>query len=405
MNLFKKIAIYIFIFALFLSVPVHAEVGKKKQYLSQKTYEMLTRAQKLIDENRLAAAEELVLELLAEIEKKPYDRAYALQTLGYVHINQEQYEKSIAVFKQAIALDMLAKEASRNLVINIAQLSMAERKYQEAIKYFELLIGQYNSTEPSVYVSIANAYIQTGQYVRAASRIREAISLSPHPKESWYKMLLGLYYELKEYGNCASVLKTMMQQYGSKKEHWMQLFSVYMRLNRKQEATAVLEMAYKTNLYSRGRDYVQLATMLLDQDAPYKAGAMLYQALKDEVVGKSKKNWELLSQIWLQAREYDRALVVLQRAAALLPNDGCFDLRMAQLYIEKDRWPAAVDALHNALKKDRPRDKGQVFMLLGFNYYELEDVEKAREMLSKAAEFASTRENAMTWLKNIESSL
>src|SRR5690554_4922188 len=76
---------------LFLMAPAMAAQGE--YLLSEKTYRALSAAQELMEAERYTQAGQQLDTLLRSTESGSYDRAVVLQTIGYLHSAQGQYNR------------------------------------------------------------------------------------------------------------------------------------------------------------------------------------------------------------------------------------------------------------------------------------------------------------------------
>jgi uncharacterized protein HemY len=96
------------------------------------------------------------------------------------------------------------------------------------------------------------------------------------------------------------------------------------------------------------------------------------------VISSTYDHWRLLSQAWTLAKEDEKAVPALTRAAGLSEN-GELDIILGQTYMNLEQWDAAVQALRTGISKgglDRP-DQAQV--MLGQSFFNMNAFDEARE--------------------------
>jgi tetratricopeptide (TPR) repeat protein len=97
---------------------------------------------------------------------------------------------------------------------------------------------------------------------------------------------------------------------------------------------------------------------------PYRGARVLEDAIGRQTVSLvDAAVYEKLANCWIAAREFERAVAPLQRAAEL-SGSGEPLVRLAEIYVERDDWPAAEVALRSALAKGGLRDIAHVDVLL-----------------------------------------
>ena len=121
------------------------------------------------------------------------------------------------------------------------------------------------------------------------------------------------------------------------------------------------------------------------------------KGFKEGTVEKTAKTWELLANAWIHAREYEKSESPLIEAARLSEDGGLY-IRLAQVYIEREAWEDASDALVKAFEKGKLKDPGRAHHLHGIVYHNMNQPQKARRAFERAAKFCKTRR----WLEFIE---
>ena len=91
-----------------------------------------------------------------------------------------------------------------------------------------------------------------------------------------------------------------------------------------------------------------LAELLMLRGVPHRAALLLEQAIADKRLTPDAKSFELLSNCWIVARDYEKAIEPLTRASEL-DTTGELYVRLAQLYAQQEDWSDAVDALQRGV--------------------------------------------------------
>ena len=75
-----------------------------------------------------------------------------------------------------------------------------------------------------------------------------AIAAADEPKESWYQLLVAIYFELNEYQNAAKAARTMVSIWPEKKSYWEMLQGAYQELGDDFGAMSALQMGWHLSL-------------------------------------------------------------------------------------------------------------------------------------------------------------
>jgi tetratricopeptide (TPR) repeat protein len=184
----------------------------------------------------------------------------------------------------------------------------------------------------------------------------------------------------------------------------VQLSTVHAALGNFEKALVPLQLAYTQGLLDRPEEVRRLAELMLFLEQPYRSAQVMDKALRDELIEGDASAYELLSNSWIAAREYDKSVAPLQRAAEL-SKDGEIYVRLAQVHLQREKWAEAEQALHRALAKGGLQNPGGAQLLMGITFYSQDRPNEALSWFSEANQHEQTRDEAQNWLKYIEREL
>ena len=189
----------------------------------------------------------------------------------------------------------------------------------------------------------------------------------------------------------------MTQQFPQHKAYWLQLSSVYRKLQDDVRSLAVLELAYQQGLLTSESELTELVHYYLYMDMPYQAGKRLDKALREGAVSSTSQHWRLLSDTWLHAKETQYAISAMQRATELA-QDAESNLRLAQLAAQAEDWSLVIHAVDQAFQIGGLPDPGQARLLKGMAHYHKGDYQAARAVFEQALTNTSVQAEAKKWL-------
>lgn len=362
-------------------------------------YGKLSAAQELMGAENFTEARKILEKMLGK-RLNDHERALTLQSLGFVQASQEQWDAATESFEKCLAQEALPPGAQSSTRYNVAQIYLLRERYADSAKTLETWFTEVENPGSAAYYLLATAYALDGQYDRALPPAEKAVALADDPKEQWLQILLNLYFEKQDFKKLARTLERLASRY-PKKVYWMQLSAVYAELGKDEKSLAVLQVAYENDLLTEDVELRRLAQLYLFHEIPYRAARVLERALEEEKIESDAESLELLANSWIQAREYERAIPPLERAAALA-GDGDLYVRLGQIHLERRAWGKAEEALTQALSHKELDDRGRVWLLLGVSRYSAKRVTSAEEAFANAGKFDSTRDSATTWLGHIE---
>jgi tetratricopeptide (TPR) repeat protein len=371
--------------------------------LRSRVYEQLSRAQTAGDAGNTAQA----IEILNEVQEKEssmngYERSMMYNFYGFIYYNNEQLDKSIESFEQAVAQESIPEKFEQTTLFTLAQLYMATGKFEQSIKKLEDWEALNNGViPPKNFVLKAQAHYQNKNYAESARFIELAIegheAQGYLPDEGWLILQRAVYYEMKQPKKVKEILAKMIRLYDNPK-YWIQLAGMYGELGQEKRQLAMMESAYQLGYVDTASDIFNFAQLYYYHEAPFKAAALMEQAIKNGVLEANLRNLKFLSICWTSAKEQDKAIPVLIAASELAEN-GDLDAQLGHLYYNNDEFDKAIAASNKAIDKGGLANQGSVHMLLGLSYYNQKQFVKALDELAKAEGFKSSRAAAQQWVK------
>jgi len=380
------------VLCLCLSLTVAAQAAT----LSPPTFKTLQRVEKLLDQKRYRQAQQLLRQRLRQVSRTE-EKAVLWRALATAHILQGQYRQAAQLLERALASGALPEAQRREALLSLGQLYLAQDEPRKAAAVLERWLRTHPEVKAEDRFLLAQVYTRLERYSQALDHLNQAMARSGRPRDEWLQLRIGLNYKLKRYRPAIADLKELIRRHPERETYWQQLAGLYHLAEMEVTAAAVSELERFLGFLDREPEILNLVSLLRAVHVPFLAAERLQQAMEAGQVRRSGKNLELLAAAWIEAREFDRAIAVLERAARLR-RSGELWLRLAQLRLERGDWRRAVEALRQALAKGGLKNPGQAWLLLGNAYFELGSAEQAREAFEQASRYPSTRRSAQQWL-------
>lgn len=331
-----------------------------------------------------------------------YERALLQQTLGYALASAGDYDKSAGAFQKALSFKALPKEATLSVMQNLGQLYIAVEQYEKGIAVLETWMARVPAADiqPRLRVLLGNAYMHQEDYAKAASQLERAIGAAKDPEKAWFQLLATADTRRGRDADAARVLQQAIAVYPKERAFWQQLAAAYRRLREDSKAAATLALACGNGL-CRDEDKLYLARLYLYLGLPVKAARVLRAAVKDGSLESRTDAWLLLADSWWRAREPAKAASAYREAAVRDTKTGKANFRLGQIYVQQEKWQAAVAALGEALKRGHLANPGRARLLLGISRFYLGDLDDAARWLEAAAHDAAARDAARRWLRQV----
>jgi tetratricopeptide (TPR) repeat protein len=355
----------------------------------------LEAAQKTVDAEKPAEG----IALLDKLDPKrlnPYERALVYRLQAFLAYAAFDYAGAIDRFQKVLAEEILPVRDDNRIRFAISQLHASLQQWRETIDSLGVWFRFVEVPEPLAFYLLGVAHYQLGELDPALVNARKAVELSPAPAESWLQLLAALLVQKEEFRSAVPVVEQLVERFPQKR-YWMQLALLHAALEEYSTSLAVQQLAYRQGMLTDDEDLRRLARSHLHQELPYLAAELLEHGLEGGAVASDPEALELLANAWIAAREYERSLAPLEKAAAL-SDRGDLYVRLGQVYLQRSAWKEAARSLLEAIEKGGLSDPGNAELLLGIAYYNDDRLEQARTSFARARAHPTTRGAAERWL-------
>lgn len=389
--------------------------SKKVPAMRNRVYAQLARAQKLADEGDKIEG----FEVLAEVEERvdslnSYERAMLYNFYGFMYYANDDIALAVDSFNKVIAETAIPDSLIISTLYSLAQLSMQQQHYKEALAYLtqwrEINAKELTSSQEMLF---AQVYYQDKDFVNSLNHSEMAIRLieakNKVPKENWLTLQRATYYELKQPQQVTKVMEKLIRLY-DKPQYWLQLSSMYGEIGEEGKQMAVMEAAYQAGYITKASDILTLSQLYLFHGAPYKSAEVLESSIDQGSIFADEDNLSMLARAYLTAKEYDKATDVLARVSDIAQS-GEHDALLAQTYLNTEQWQAALDsstlalarfAKHIESKDKQVKDIANMHLIMGMANFNLKKFERSLASFAKASKFSSTKKTAVQWGKYVE---
>lgn len=362
--------------------------------LSEAGFRQLERAQALLADGDAEAANTL-LETRFPRAENDGERALIRQVQGFALAAIPRNRAAIERLQQALDYQQLPEPAALQSRLALGQLLYVENDLPGAIRVLEAYLAEAGAQAViEAQVMLASAYVSAGQYAKARAPLAAALERRKPPPLAWLELQLAIDYGLKAWAPAADTLLTLIARAPDSAQYWQQLSGVYYELGRQPQTLAALALAHRHGVLDEPRSLRNLAQLYQALGIPYKAGELLTDALAAGALPADVEMLDRLSDAWIAAREYDRAVSVLERRLALQAAPGS-RLRLAQVHVQRHDWPAVIQLLG----RDVAGLDGDAALLLGMAAFESNDLPLAQRAFSRARSSPNQRRAADQWLR------
>ena len=380
---------------------------KETVAMSQQVYEKLAEVQELIENKDYATALRGIEELKGRKGLSDYERAQLWNITGYSYYLQENYAEAIRAYDQVLAQPGLPEALLLSTLKTKAQLHFTEEDYESALRVVRQLMAAIPEPSADVMMIEGQALFQLGRYDEALVPIKTAIEMyreqGQKPRENWLLLLRVIYFEQKEYELMIDVVKELIAYY-PKDTYVLTLAGIYSELGDTKKQLALTEVLYDQGMLNTSSHITNLANLYLLHGLPYKAGVLLEKEMGESIVDANERNLRLLSQAWYQAREDEKAIPPLERAAGM-SEDGELYVRLAQAHLNLENWAEAADAVQKGIQMGGLKRNDTANIMLGMALFNQKRLEQARRAFQRAAGDNRSQRAAQQWIAYVDSEL
>ncbi len=364
--------------------------------MSESVFKKLAEAQELIDLKDFNGALAVLDSALTKRSINANEIGQVQNMRGFVFFSREDYRSAIGAYKKVVAQgEDIPEGLETTTLYTLAQLSFVTENYNDALRYMETWITKANNPGPDPHIFMGQVYYQMKNFPKAIVQIEQGISKARERgtlvKENWWSLLNYLYYEQENWPKVLEILETLVKQF-PKRDYWVRLAGIHGQQGNEKKQLWTLEAAYHAGYLERERDLTNLAGLLMQAEVPYRAGRVMEKGFKDKIIERTDKNLRSMGQAWQLSQEVDKAIPVFLEAAKLSDDGKIYD-RLANLYLEDDKFGSCVSAANDALKKGGLRKKQVTHLVKGMCLYNQEKLNTARKSFASCRDLARSAED------------
>ena len=368
------------------------------------SYGEIAEIQKTLDDEKFIAGLKLAQQYLNKKTISAYEKAIGLGLKGQLLYGDGQLNESIAIYREILTLEEIPKTLRSKSHLVLCQLMVVNEQYDDALTEISKLQKVALENPDVLTVLESHIHLMQGNYsiaLKAILRIvKETRAKGLAPKEEWLQILHACYFHVERYIEMVTIMEELNETY-PKKEYAHKLADSYGLAGKSQSRLVILEALNDIEPLSEATDIKALVNLHLSNSAPYKAAKILNQALERKVVPASEQNLKLLGYAWLEAKETSLALNPLARAASL-SSHGNIHLRIAQIFVDEEKWLDASSWVKEGIRKGNLNSVADTNIMLGIILLNQQKLSESRSAFIKAIDTGEKTLLASRWLEYID---
>jgi tetratricopeptide (TPR) repeat protein len=352
----------------------------------QRTKMVLFKAQQEMNENNYPKA----IEILSKFREKKskYNHFLVEFNLGTAYGLSQQTDKAIYHLEQASEM-----EPNYSAIwMNLGKLYYQAKDFLRAGAALERGFNSATAKDPATLFMAMASYFQGNDLVKTIA-VGEKLVFEYHSmKDEVVSLLANAYITTKDFEGAIRMLNVLLERNPNNGKAWKLLCHAYFNNQQYVEAT----ISYEVYGYINGLSHDELLVMgdlFFMSGVPLRAAQYYEEALRD---GGSPEEHEKLSVYYYSSFEIDAALTSLETA---LSKEETVErlLLKAQLHYLQEEFGKAEQYYASAAEK-LSKD-GHEWLMAGYCAMRNGDNSRAKQLLNKAMDYPSQRQEAQSILK------
>ena len=327
----------------------------------------VSEALELIKQQEFSAALTILNRALALEDISSYERATIYQMMGSAYYDLDRPADAIMAFKNAVAAQGLTAAQNGQLELQIAKLQIVSGQYEAGAKALEAWSGSGGRLTPEDIELLVQAWVNAGDFEKALPWTQKWYERASPKTRKHFDLLNLVYHKLGRYKDQIDIVKDMINQWPGERELWQNLASLFMMTEQEYDAFIVNQLMYHGGFFTDEADILKLVQYYGYHEIPLEGAKILDAEMKTGSVDRSVINLRNLSTLWLQSREYDRAIPVLKRVTEISPDKESF-AQLAETLITRGDCAGAEVEFQKSMGLGYPA--GKPWMLIGTCHYE-----------------------------------
>jgi len=361
----------------------NAQACEETQFSSANAENYLTaETELLVNQNPQAAL--VALNALKAQPLNCYEEGAALRLGAAIKIENEDYAGAVADLLTAIDRGFIPESERKTTYYNISQIYLSTDNKEKALEYFDKWMAAGGVPDRNQKWTLAVLYQQMDNFPQSLVYAEQVLQADgPGAERQVYDFLIFLYDKTGNYGKKAELLELLLERDPTDRRLWDAISGDYFRGGEDRKAFEVQKAMYLAGILQTEDELMRVVNFYNTFDVPYAAAKILEKEINAGRISKTYQRLELLANLYQVAREFEKAIPVIEEAAELAPDGKMYE-RLGRSFSELQDWAAAEDALIKAINKGGLQNAGLAWVLVGQSRYERDDRSGAREAFRSA---------------------
>jgi len=335
----------------------------------------------LVNNNHSAAAS--IISQLRNMQLNCYEKGVVTRLSASISIKQGNYQQAVRDLEAVAGGGGLPREEQTKLYYNIAQLYLQADNMAKSRDYFNRWIqgGGRPTRDDNWRLAVLNEKL--GDQRQAVGFAEKVLATDGSgAKKEVFDFLIYLYDKTGQSSKQAALLERLLAKDPTDRKLWEIISGNYYKAKDERKAFEVQKAMYHAGLLTKEDELMRIVNFYNRFNAPYPAAKILEKEMNKGRISENLEKLELLANLYQVAREHEKAIPVIQKAANK-GGGGAMLERLGRSYADLQQWEKAEAALTKAISSGA-KNKGLSWVLIGQSRYERQDRAGAREAFRNA---------------------
>lgn len=342
------------------------------------------------DEPDLAGAKEELDELYERRFERmnDFEKQTVLNFFTNYYLTTENYPEAIRIFEELLTIEELREDTRLRTLKSLGQLQAAEENWRESIANYVTWRSLSLVEDDIVYRGLSYAHYQIEEFAEAEpywiSYMQFVLDAGEALGRDDYAYLNGIYFTLEDYESALELTKTMVVLYNDPTD-WTNLSAVYSSLELDDRALESINLGYLAGHFDDDSEYIRLGQSLGGMDIPFSGAVVFEDGFNVGLVERDLENLTSVTQMYLIASEYEKALPTALGAADLDETGDSYD-NLGYIHYVMHNYEESAEAFQSAVDKGDLKDRAATLLFLARALIELDDFDGALEAARDSGE-------------------
>lgn len=380
---------------LLASATAGARAQDRDQTMSPRIGEPILAAQACQAAEDFACVVDTLTPLLSQ-DPTAFEQFVIHRMRGSAYFAVDRTDAAISDFNAALETGAGSPDERIALRLNVGQLLIVSEQYEAGIRAIEQALEDGAPLPVELAMMMAQAHAQIERYSDGFSYVELAFEQAAPRERRHYEFMLFYLQRLDRVAEQRVLIEAMVERWPDERSFWASLIALMAQEGDESGAFEANKLMYLNGLFAEEREIIRLAQYYSYFEYPFRGGVLLEREMNAGRVRRNAGSLGALANLWRQAREFERAIPVLEEIA-VQSNAGSDYLKLAEALYQVDNLGDAERAFEQALERGGFARPGDAWALLGTVRYERSDRDGALAAFNRCTDRPESRATCRGW--------